>query len=163
MWNHAKNSMKQLKRPTSLISYWLPVKIVQNGPKLCKRKRVASRCVFLRGIQICYMKADVQAIPKMWWFFILQFFKPKLLLPKVGSNLKIFFCKIVVSQKKTRLHFLVSRLHMNRTCVSHGTFEVLFITEPKTQNCSRVIFPNGFLFLLTLLKFQIPLTLSSHS
>ena len=23
MWNHAKNSMKQLKRPTSLISHWL--------------------------------------------------------------------------------------------------------------------------------------------
>ena len=37
------------------------------------------------------------------------------------------------------------------------------MAEPKTQNCSRVIFPNGFLFLLTLPKFQIPLTLSSHS
>ena len=37
------------------------------------------------------------------------------------------------------------------------------MAEQKTQNCSRVIFPNGFLFLLTLPKFQIPLTLSSHS
>ena len=46
---------------------------------------------FLRGIQICHMKADVLAIPKMWWFLILHFFKPKLLLPKVGSNLRIFF------------------------------------------------------------------------
>ena len=46
---------------------------------------------FLRGIQICHMKADVLAIPKMWWFLILHFFKPKLLLPKVGSNLKNFF------------------------------------------------------------------------
>ena len=37
------------------------------------------------------------------------------------------------------------------------------MAEPKTQNCSRVFFPNGFLFLLPLLKFQTPLTLSSHS
>ena len=38
---------------------------------------------FLRGIQICHMKADVLEIPKMWWFFILEFFKSELLLPKV--------------------------------------------------------------------------------
>ena len=31
-------------------------------------------------------------------------------------------------KKKTRLQFFVSSFHMNRTCVSHGTFEVLFIT-----------------------------------
>ena len=37
------------------------------------------------------------------------------------------------------------------------------MAEPKTKNCSRVFFPNGFLFLLPLLKFQTPLTLSSHS
>ena len=37
------------------------------------------------------------------------------------------------------------------------------MAEQKTQNCSRVIFANGFLFLLPLLKFQTPLTLSSHS
>ena len=55
---------------------------------------------FLRGIQICHMKADVLAIPKMWWFLILHFFKPKLLLPKVGSNLKNFFCKIAVLKKR---------------------------------------------------------------
>ena len=46
---------------------------------------------FLRDIHICHMKAFVLEIPKMWWFFILEFFKPKLLLPKVGSNLKFFF------------------------------------------------------------------------
>ena len=37
------------------------------------------------------------------------------------------------------------------------------MAEPKTQNCSRVFFLYGFLFLLTLLKFQTPLTLSSHN
>ena len=55
---------------------------------------------FLKGIQYCHMKADVLAIPKMWWFLILGFFKPKLLLPKVGSNLMNYFGKIAVLKKK---------------------------------------------------------------
>ena len=50
---------------------------------------------FLRGIQGCHMKADVLPFLKMWWFFMLYFFKRDLLLPKVRSNLKIFFCKVV--------------------------------------------------------------------
>ena len=37
------------------------------------------------------------------------------------------------------------------------------MAKPKTQNCSRVIFLYAFLFLLTSLKFQTPLTLRSHS
>ena len=48
---------------------------------------------FLRGIQGCHMKADVLPFLKMWWFFMLYFFKRDLLLPKVRSNLKIFFAK----------------------------------------------------------------------
>ena len=37
------------------------------------------------------------------------------------------------------------------------------MAEPKTQNCSCVFFLYGFLFLLTLLKFQSLLTLTSHN
>ena len=70
----------------------------ENRPKWTKTMQTQTRRVrlqkFLRGIQICHMKADVLAIPKMWWFLILHFFKPKLLLPKVGSNLKNFFAKL---------------------------------------------------------------------
>ena len=83
------------------------------------------------------------------------------MLPKVGSNLKIFFAKWWL-QKKIWLQFFVSRLHMNRTWVYHGTFEVLFISEVKTKNCSRVIFCYAALFLMTNSKFQTPLTLNSH-
>merc|ERR1711934_621255 len=36
----------------------------------------------------------------MWWFLILHFFKPKLLLPKVGSNLKNYFGKISMTNSK---------------------------------------------------------------
>ena len=37
------------------------------------------------------------------------------------------------------------------------------MAEPETQNCSRVIFLLRLLFLLTFVKFQTPLTLSSHN
>ena len=82
-------------------------------PKWTKTMQTQTRRVrlqnFLRGIQICHMKADVLEIPKMWWFFILEFFKPELLLPKVGSNLKNFFGKIAVSQKKDTATFFSFR------------------------------------------------------
>ena len=32
MWNQTKRSMKQLKRPTSMISHWFSVEMIQNGP-----------------------------------------------------------------------------------------------------------------------------------
>ena len=48
-WNHAKNSMKQLKRPTSLIYHWFSVEMVHNGQKLCKR--IFLRLEFFWGIQ----------------------------------------------------------------------------------------------------------------
>ena len=63
---------------------------------------------FLRGIQICHMKADVLEIPKMWWFFILKFFKPELLLPKFGSNLKNFVlqnCGVTKNNTATIFNF----------------------------------------------------------
>ena len=44
-------------------------------PKWTKTMQTQTRRIrlqnFLRGIQTCHMKADVLAIPKMWWFFIL--------------------------------------------------------------------------------------------
>ena len=41
---NAKWSPKQLKHSISVISHWFSVERVRKGPKLCKRKRVASRC-----------------------------------------------------------------------------------------------------------------------
>ena len=51
---------------------------------------------------------------------------------------------------------------MNRTWVSHGNFQILFISEVKTQNCSRVFFFEHRIILMTNSKFQTPLTLNSH-
>ena len=61
MWNHAKNSMKQLKRPTSLISHWFSVEEVQNGRKQCKRERFSLFQKFSEVSRVCHMKADVIA------------------------------------------------------------------------------------------------------
>ena len=44
--SNKKKSMKQLKRPNSLISHWFSVEMVHNGPKLCKRKRFFLCCKF---------------------------------------------------------------------------------------------------------------------
>ena len=51
---------------------------------------------------------------------------------------------------------------MNRTWVSHGNFQILFISEVKTQNCSRVFFFGHRIILMTNSNFQTPLTLNSH-
>ena len=70
MGHHAKNSMKYLKQPTSMISHWFPVEKVHNGPKLCKCKLFSFCCQnFSDVFRVCHMKADVRPILKMWCFF----------------------------------------------------------------------------------------------
>ena len=53
MWNQTKKSLKQLKRPNSLISHWFPVEMVHNGPKLCKRKRFFLCC---KNLTSCWFR-----------------------------------------------------------------------------------------------------------
>ena len=78
-----KKSMKQLKRPTLLISHWFPVEMVHNVPKLYKRKRFFLCCKFCSEVsRVSHIKADVLPFLKMWWFFNAIIFKPKLLLLK---------------------------------------------------------------------------------
>ena len=75
--------MKQLKRPTLLISHWFPVEMVHNEPKLYKRKRFFLCCKFCSEVsRVSHIKADVLPFLKMWWFFNAIIFKPKLLLLK---------------------------------------------------------------------------------
>ena len=91
MWNHAKNSMKQLKRPTSLISHCLPVNIVQNGPKLCKRKRVASACnFFLEVSSYAIWKLTSWRFQKCGCLIFYNSLNPSYSCPKSGQ-ISIFF------------------------------------------------------------------------
>ena len=73
----------------------------ENRPKWTKTMQTQTRRVrlqkFLRGIQICHMKADVLPFLKMWWFLKLE-----LLLLKVGSNIAILIGKVASLKKILR-------------------------------------------------------------
>ena len=100
MWNHAKKSMKHLKRPTSLISHWLPVEMVHNGPKLCKRKRVATRCkIFQEVSRYAIWKLTSWRFRKCGVFLFYNFLNPSYSCPKSGQISIFFFGKIAVSKK----------------------------------------------------------------
>ena len=57
-----------------------------------------------------HVKADVQRIPKMWYFLRFRGFKPELLLPKVRSFSKYLFWKVSVSKKNPTATILICRL-----------------------------------------------------
>ena len=110
-----KKSLKQLKRPNSLISHWFPVEMVQTGPKLCKCKRIFLKLKIMSEVSRVYqMKADVLSFPKSE-------------LSWVKFSQKKWLSGLV--QKKTWLQFRVLGRHMNRTHVSLGNFEVLFLSK----------------------------------
>ena len=69
---------------------------------------------FLRGIQICHMRADVLAIPKMWCFLGYNFLNPSYCYSKSGQISGIFSGKVAVSKKKTRLHILFRASILNQ-------------------------------------------------
>ena len=128
-----KKSMKQLERPTSLISHWFPMEMVHVGPKLCKRKRFFLCCKFFSEVsRVCHMKADALPFPNMWWFFMLSSFKPELLLPKVGSNLKICLAKWCC-QKKICVQLWVSYFHIQSGCSQLVCFKADWMAEALPQ------------------------------
>ena len=111
--NHAQNSMKQLKRPTSLISHWFSVEMVQNGPKLCKR---ANACFSIettiwgaQGAGYTIWKLMSCWFRKCNGFPCFDILSYGLCLFKFGSNLK-----------KDTASILCSRLHINRIRSSHS-------------------------------------------
>ena len=58
---------------------------------------------FLRCIQVCHMKADVLPFLKMWWFFMLSFFKPGLLLTILKlPDISIGIIIMIVSSRLVR-------------------------------------------------------------
>ena len=73
-----KKSPKQLKRSISVISHWFSLEMVQNKPKLRKRKHFFLGLEnFSEVFRVCHRKADVQGFPKLWLFLFLKNFNPK--------------------------------------------------------------------------------------
>ena len=78
---------------TSLISPWLPVKIVQNGPKLCKRKHVFLCWILLWGIQGIPLESWRPADSEIVMFFMLSFLNRSYYCSKLGQISRICFAK----------------------------------------------------------------------
>ena len=108
-------------------------------------------------------KLTSRAFRKCGGFCCYNFFNPSYGCSKLGQISKKKSCRVKPFGKKTRLQFCVSSFHIESALAQQVCLEADSMAEPKTKNCSRVFFPNGFLFLLTSLKFQTPLTLRSHS
>ena len=86
MWNHAKNSMKQLKQPTSLISHWFPVEMVHNGPKLCK-----INAIILLSLWTISTGNQCIAIGNQWsWLFELFFAWSHIVCDRYTSDFAYF-------------------------------------------------------------------------
>ena len=119
--------------------------------------------IFLRYQGYAIGKLTSRAFRKCGGFCCYNFFNPSYGCSKLGQISKKKSCRVKPFGKKTRLQFCVSSFHIESALAQQVCLEADSMAEPKTQNCSRVFFLYGFLFLLTLLKFQTPLTLSSHN
>ena len=108
-------------------------------------------------------KLTSRAFRKCGGFCCYNFFNPSYGCSKLGQISKKKSCRVKPFGKKTRLQFCVSSFHIESASAQQVCLEADSMAKPKTQNCSRVIFLYAFLFLLPLLKFQTPLTLSSHN
>ena len=107
---------------------------------------------FSRGIQGCHLKADVRLALKMWWLFILSFFKPELWLLKVNGVWNFeFVIKIMrCPKKKTRLQFFVLTSAIESASkhtywlvvvgglANHHTFYLIFFVKPSLTKITRI-------------------------
>ena len=91
MWNHAKNSMKTLKRPNSLFLHCEISSVVLKTRKI--RKTGQTKTWITQNFQILYpiqggTMWKLLSYPKMWYFWGLAVFKVELLAVEVGSKIK---------------------------------------------------------------------------
>ena len=102
-------------------------------------RRVALQ-IFLRGIQLCHMKADVLAIPKMWWFFILEFLNPSYCCPKSGQISSFFFAKLRCQKKYMWLQYCDSGQIVESAWSHTYWLHADSTIWPESQYCSRIYF-----------------------
>ena len=168
MWKHAKNSMKELKRPNSVFYAGYVRSSLLKTPKTCKTRetktRITQNFLIVWLIQGSTMsKSMPRAFRKCGTFWYFKVLNQSYWLSKSGQIWGKKFLEWRRHKKKTRLQYSVHRPHMNRIRSSHGQFDVLFISGLKTAYWSRVFFLWRRLFSGTSRKFQTLLTLSSRN
>ena len=146
--------------------HWFPIEFLWNSSKMDQNYANANAPrtlanFFKRYPDMPYESWRPGDFENVMVFYAI-FFKPELLLPKVGSNLQNFFCKIVVSQKistpskKFSSQILlreVSKLNL-KTSLRRIWLEIFF--------WAHAYFLWNRIILRTNSKFQTPLTLNSH-
>ena len=142
--NNVKSYKKNHRNSSNIQFQWFPIdslwkwsKRDQNYGNANAFSRIGK---FLRYSGYAIGKLTSRAFRKCGGLVCYNFLTPSYCCPKSGQISRIILAKLRCQKKKTRLQFSISSLHMNRTWVSHGTFQVLFISEVKTQNCGRGIF-----------------------
>ena len=108
--------MKQLKWPISLFSLCAVESFQLRRAEFDENSENlnAFSSMFSNGMTYFegyHVKADVQRIPKMWYFLRFRGFKPELLLPKVRSFSKYLFWKVSVSKKNPTATILIWGFH----------------------------------------------------
>ena len=109
------------------------------------------------------MKADVLTIPKMWFFSMVEGFKPELLAVKVEWKLKKKFKGDEVSKKKTRPQFSILRSVTESAWAQYGWFHADSVTELKIENCGRVFFLWRLVISMTDQFFRTHPSLTAYS
>ena len=168
MWKHAKNSMKELKRPNSVFYAGYVRSSLLKTPKTCKTRETKTRIT--QNVPIVWLiqgstmsKSMPRAFQKCGTFRYSKVLNQSYWPPKSGQIRGKKFLDRRRHKKKTRLQYSVPRPHMNRIGFSHGKFDILFISGLKTAYWSRVFFLWRRLFSVTSRKFQTLLTLSSRN
>ena len=107
--------MKQLKWPISLFSLCAVESFQLRRAEFDENSENLNAFFSMFSNDMTYfegyhVKADVQRIPKMWYFLRFRGFKPELLLPKVRSFSKFFLLERVGVKKNPTATILICRL-----------------------------------------------------
>ena len=140
--NNATKSMKRLKRPNSLFLQGEVSSAVLKTWKTRKTKTwITQNFQILYHIQGTTMwKSASSAFQKCGTFCVYDFLKGSYWLSKF-SNISIFFdIQKQCHKKKTRPQFWFFGPETNSQGNSYGGPDLLFVSDPKTQNCGRVFF-----------------------
>ena len=122
-----------------------PLSSCEYRPKWTKTMQTQTRRVrlqnFLRGIQICHMKADVLAIPKMWWFLILHFLTQVIAAQSRVKSHELFWQNCGVQKKRHGYNFQFQA----SIWIEHGSHMVIFRSYSYQKSKLKIVAVSFFL------------------
>ena len=145
IWNHTKNSMKRIKRPTSVVLQGEVSSVMSSLLKTWKTRE--TKTWITQHFELVW---PIQGRPMLkstsWAFRIcvthraLDDLSPSYLLSKLGQIQKKILLGWRRYEKKTRPQYWVLGSETNSRAFSHGLEDLLFVSGLKTHYCGRVFF-----------------------